>query len=102
MMQGDSYGLPIELRKDDGSLLTAEAVQEVEVTIGYLQKSLKDGSVTYESDCWIAELSQEETFKLPATYIPIQVRVMWKSGDVEGLDLGMHKIDESLSRRVLK
>ena len=101
MMQGDSYGLAIEVLKADGSLVTDADVSDIEITIGNLRKTTDDG-VVYDSGsgAWKFPLSQEESFQMPRR-VKGQVRLMWKQGEVEGVSLGDISVDESLSREVL-
>lgn len=101
MMQGDSYGLIIEILNEDKVAVTVDDVLDVEVSIGFLQKTYSAGDVRYEEGQWIIQLSQEETFRILPYRVRIQVRVKWLDGSVEGVDLGYKHIDESISREVL-
>lgn len=103
MMQGDSYGLRIDILKADGTAVTADDVTDVEITIGDLSKKYSDKEIAFDTDSgkWIFPLSQEETFRFPAARVRGQVRVMWLSGGVEGASLGWINVIESLSREVL-
>ena len=101
MMQGDSYGLKIVILKRDGTSLTEDDVSDVEITIGPLSKKLSEGMIAHENGVWIFPLIQEETFKFPASRVKAQARIVWPSGDVEGVRLGDIRVDESLSREVL-
>ena len=102
-MQGDAYGLPIEILKSDDSIVTADDVSDVEITIGFITKSYKAGEVTFNPDAgkWIFPLTQAETFKLPAIRIKAQVRVLWKDGSVEGVCMDGINVHESISKEVL-
>lgn len=103
MMQGDSYGISIEILKSDGSAVAPADVRDVEITIGLLQKKFSDGEVRYydDSGAWIFPVTQEETFKLPSVRSKAQVRVLWKSGEVEGVALDSIDVRESISKEVL-
>lgn len=103
MMQGDSYGLKIEILKADGTAVTTADVSDVEITIGSLSKTYSDGKVTFSEDenKWIYHLTQAETFKFPAARIKAQVRVVWADGSVEGVHLGEIRVLESISKEVL-
>lgn len=103
MMQGDSYGLPIEILNSDGSVVTADDVADVEITIGTLIKTYSAGEIAFDaaSGKWIFPLTQEETFRFPAARVKGQVRVVWLSGGVEGTPLGTINVMESLSKEVL-
>lgn len=103
MMQGDSYGLPIEILRSDNTVVTAADVSDVEITIGFLTKTYKAGEVTYDADTakWVFPLSQEETLKFPAIRIKAQVRVKWPNGAVEGVLLDGINVHESISKEVL-
>lgn len=106
MMQGDAYGLPIDILNEDGNMfavVTPEDVSEVEVMIGHLRKSYADGEIAFNSDTkkWTVLLTQEDTFGLRPVRVKVQLRIKWKSGGVEGCDLGYHNVRESLSKEVL-
>lgn len=101
MMQGDSYGLAIDIVNEKKIAVTAADVSDVEVTIGFLRKTYSAGKVTYEDGKWVVHLSQEETFKLLPSKVRVQVRVKWLDGSVEGDELGYKYIRESLSKEVL-
>lgn len=103
MMQGDSYGLSIEILKADGTAVTEADVSDVEVTIGHLRKTYLNGEVTFDTETgkWVFPLIQEETFQFPAMRVKGQVRVAWAGGGVEGADLGNISVHESMSKEVL-
>ena len=101
MMQGDSYRLSIEIINEKGVPVTSDDVADVEITIGSLRKKFVDKEVSYKDGKWLFPLTQEDTFKLPASRVKAQVRVVWTSGDVEGASLGEIRIQESISKEVL-
>lgn len=101
MMQGDSYGLMIEIINMDGTPLTLEDVSDVEISVGLLRKTFADGEVVYADGYWVFPLSQEETFKLPSGKVKAQARVVWANGGVKGCSLGDIRVKESLSKVVL-
>ena len=103
MMQGDSYGIKIEILNSENSIITPDDVSDVEVTIGSVRKTYSSGEVTYNSDIgkWVFPLTQEETFKFPASRVKAQVRVVMKSGDIHGASIGEISVSESISKEVL-
>lgn len=104
MMQGDSYGLPITiLKKKDNVAVTPDDVSDVEIVIGPLTKTYANNEVTFDSNTgkWVFHLTQDETFKFPATRVKAQVRVAWKNGCVNGYPLGYINVLESISKEVL-
>lgn len=101
MMQGDSYYLPISILKQDKTPVTPDDVSNVEVCIGKLIKDKVSGGISYSDGYWMFPLTQEETFKMTPFRVKAQVRVMWKSGDVEGVYLGEICVRESISKEVL-
>lgn len=101
MMQGDSYGIQIDILKSDGTAVTTSDVSDVEISIGSLKKTYASGEVSYSDGKWIMPVTQEETFGLPSAYVPAQVRVVDKNGNVEGVSLGEILIKESISKVVL-
>lgn len=102
MMQGDGYSLPIEIYRADGTVVTEEEVADVEVTLGNLRKTLKQGEVTFSDGKWQFPVIQQETFSLEAQRQRCQVRVLWLDGTAEGVSLGEILVTESLSREVLE
>ena len=101
MMQGDSYGLKIEILNADGVAVTPDDISDVEITVGFIRKTYAKGEIIYSDGLWIIPLTQEETFKLPATRVKAQVRVVWNNGLVEGASLDEIRVHESLSKEVL-
>jgi len=101
MMQGDSYGLEIDILNADGQTITSADVSDVEITIGSLRKTYAEGEVTFEAGKWKFPLSQTETFKMLPAKVKVQLRVKWPNGEVEGCDLGYKNIQESISKEVL-
>lgn len=101
MMQGDSYGLEIEVLNDDGVAVTTADVSDMEITIGHLIKTYKSGEVTYSDGKWFFPVTQEETFKFPPAAVPAQLRIVWNNKQVEGVSLGKIHVTESLSKEVL-
>lgn len=103
MMQGDSRGLVIQIKKGDGTAVSAADVQDIEVAIGTIKKRMSKNEVIYDSDSgkWLVPLRQEETFKFPASHVEAQVRVVWPGGAVQGVSLGHVNVQNSLSREVL-
>lgn len=102
MMQGDSYGLAIEIKNAADAVVTTEDITDVEIVIGQLRKTYKEGGISFENGMWIFPLTQEETFKFsPTMRVKGQVRVMFKNGFVEGASLGNVCVYESISKEVL-
>lgn len=101
MMQGDSYGIQVEILKSDGSVLTTSDVSDVEIAIGSLKKTYANGEVYFADDKWIMPVTQKETLSLPSAYVKAQLRVKFSNGDVEGVFLGEIRLQESMSKVVL-
>lgn len=103
MMQGDSYGLPIGIKKANGEALTPADVADVEIVIGHLIKTYKKNEISYDegSEEWVFPFTQEETFALPAMRVNAQARIVFTSGVVEGVKLGHVNVNESVSKEVL-
>ena len=101
MMQGDSYGIRVEILKSDGSVITSSDVSDVEISIGSLRKTHKSGKLSFADGNWVFPITQKETLSLPSTYVSAQVRVAFPNGDVEGVSLGEIRVQESTSKAVL-
>ena len=100
MMQGDSYGLKIEITTEDGTVITDTEVKDVEITVGRISKAMRDG-VHYSNGVWVFPMEQEESFRFPSGYAKVQVRIVWPNGEVEGITLDEMPVDESVSKEVL-
>lgn len=101
IMQGDSYDLGIEICDENGAPVTADDVADVEIVIGHMKKTLSNNEVKYGEDGWLFPLSQEESFRLMASKPKAQVRVKWKSGEVDGAKIDISSVEESSSKAVL-
>lgn len=101
IMQGDARSIGVELLLEDGTVVEPKDVADVEITIGLLSKSLRQGQLPFLNGVWVFPLTQRETLAYNATVQKAQVRVRWPTGEVEGVSLGRIYIDESLSRKEL-
>lgn len=101
MMQGDQYRIPIQLKHEDGSPITMESIDNIEMFVGTIRKTVSDG-VTYDetSKLFYVYLTQKETFRLQGD-VRAQARVLFKSGDVVGVNLGVVNFETSTSKVVL-
>lgn len=106
MMQGDSYGIEIDIRDNSGNVVTPSDISDVEITVGPYRKTYRKGEVFFVdngdgSPKWVFPLSQKETFKLRMSRVNVQIRVEWANGEVEGYTVGQILISESRSKEVL-
>lgn len=103
MMQGDCYGLSIDIRSAENTPLTPSEVADVELTLGHLKKTYSSGELFFDEEAvlWSCPLSQQDTFSLPVAPVKAQLRILWPDGAVEGVSLGHIHIHESLSKEVL-
>ena len=103
MMQGDQYRLPIELKYADGTFVTLEEVKDIEVFVGTTRKMLSKGEIEFDplENVFYVSRSQKETFMMRGD-VSVQVRVLFLSGDVAGIDLGKLNFAKSTSKVVLK
>jgi hypothetical protein len=102
-MQGDQYKIPIELKYPDGDIITQAELKELEIFVGIFRKTLSDNTVVYEEEAkaFNVFLTQKETFMLSGD-VKIQARLLFLSGDVNGINLGTINFEESTSKVVLK
>ena len=100
MMQGDAYHLSFKIKKGD-DVITDEMVDDVEIVIGKIRKSLSAGEVSWGDGVWLFPLTQDETFDLRGIAQRAQVRVKFKGGDIIGVRLPDIDVDASLSSEVL-
>lgn len=101
MLAGDAFGLPIEISLDD-RVATDKDVENVEVFIGNVGKTMSAREVYYdaESGAFIVPLSQDDTYRLRGKNT-VQVRVKFANDEVLGEEAGMLVIGGSLSKAVL-
>ena len=102
-MQGDQYRIPIELKHSDGSFVTQEEIKDMETFVGNVRKMLSKNEVVFEplENVFYVHLAQEETFRMNGD-VSVQVRVLFPSGDVVGIDLGKINFVKATSKVVLK
>ena len=101
MLQGDSYKVPVEILLDDLPL-DVDTVEDIEISISTLKKTLKNGEVESSDGLFLFPLTQQETFRLHPSNNEVQVRVLFKTGDVIGTKAGNMHNDRSLSKVVLE
>ena len=105
-MQGDSYGIEIDILDNSGRAVTPDDIAEVEITVGHMRRTYTSGGVFFVdngdgSPKWVLPLSQKETFRLPVTRVNVQIRIAWSNGEVEGAEAGRIVVSESSSKEVL-
>ena len=107
--QGDAYGLPFQIRQEDG-LITAETLDTVEVVEVYLGQERKeyraegDGEIYFDSEqnAFIYPLTQQETFAMPPRMIPADIRVKFKGEQVVGIQEPLFvSVKDAVSRKEL-
>lgn len=101
MMQGDACSLGFSVLNNAGSPVTPEDLLDLEITLGSIRKSYRRGQLTCREGKWFFPLSQQETFGLWPGEIPAQVRLVWRSGVVEGRPIYGLTLRESMSKEVL-
>ena len=101
MFQGDAYSLSITLQREDGTPITSADVKDVEISVGHICKTTAKG-VQYLEGKWTLPLTQEESFGFPDQPVKAQARILWPSGDVQGVSLGQLLFRETISKEVLE
>lgn len=96
--QGDAYDIEITLTDDDGTAITPEMVDAVEVSLGQLNK--KHPGEVYYDDVWVFPLAQQDTFKLSGA-LPLDIRVKFADESVAGASLGVVAVSPSGSKEVI-
>lgn len=101
MMTGDCYALPIGVTLDEGTV-DENTFAEIEVMIGSVRKTLTDGDITFDKNTeeFLVELSQEETFRLGGKRKVI-ARFKFANDKVLGVELGDVEHIISTSKEVL-
>ena len=101
MMQGDACNPGIRIQNNAGNPVTPNDIQDLEMTIGHLRKTLSGAQLSYHNGLWLFPLSQTESRSLLPSHQRAQVRVLWPNGVVEGHDIPDIAIRESISKEVL-
>lgn len=103
MMQGDQYRIPIAVKNEDGTFLTQQEVEDVEVTVGQIRKRLSRGEIEFDQaeSVFYVYVAQKETFSMRGN-TPVQVRILFPGGDVVGVRLGKINFAQSASKAVLR
>lgn len=99
--QGDAYELPIDLTFNS-KVLEGGVISTIELYFGTIRK-MWPGDMTYSGGVLYLPLTQEDTFSFNSgDYVPIDIRIKFKSGDVYGLTPKIvASIVDSVSREVL-
>ena len=101
IMQGDAYDLRIEILDDYGNPVKPDDESDVEIVHGHMVKTYANEEIKHGEDCWLLPITQEESFALPPSKPKAQLRVKWKTGEVDGCYLDLSAVWESFSREVL-
>ena len=102
MMQGDSFYLTIELTDDSGETVVPAMLADLEIVVGNVRKTLKDGNIAWDSErkLFSVELAQRDTFALGGEEQVI-ARPKFNGGVVIGVNLGTISFDKTISKVVL-
>lgn len=101
--QGDSYYLSVSITLDE-ERLDIEMVECVEFYLNGRRKLWPDNVVyVQKTDTFQIHLTQEETFSwTQSTFIPLDIRLKFTSGDVIGLPKPLSiNVSRALSKEVL-
>ena len=100
-MQGDAGNLGFTVWNNAHSPVTPDDILDLEITLGPYKRSYRRSQLTFHDGRWLFPLSQEDSFGTWPGNLPCQVRVLWKSGVVEGKNIYGLKLLESISKEVL-
>lgn len=101
MMQGDGCMLAFAVKNNALTPVTPEDIQDMEITLGTMRKTLGTGGLYFQDGLWLFPLSQAETFSCWPAHMKCQIRILWNNGVVEGKSVPGVKITESISKEVL-
>lgn len=84
--QGDAYALPVGVTLN-GAAIAQEDIDTVEFMLGDVRKLYPaDATFNPEDNCFYVNLTQEDTFSLPAnSAVNLDVRVKFVGGNVKGV-----------------
>lgn len=100
IMQGDSYPLVFNIHQGELTI-DDSAVDDVEIAVGDVIKTFKNGEVYYSDGKWYFPLTQEETIKMSDFKKSVKVRVKFTDNSVIGATAKDICVDESTSKEVL-
>ena len=102
VMQGDEYGIPIQIKTSEG-IATANTFLDVEIVVGDMRKTLADGEITYSEteQAFIYPITQEESLGFSNMKQRVQLRCKFPNGEVVGVSLGDITVRKSASKAVL-
>lgn len=103
IMQGDQYRIPLEI-SIDGAPIDDQSVDDIEIVIGSVCKSMVKGDVTYSASdkVFLFPITQAETFRFTPSVYDMQARIKPKgSSDVVGVQIGSVSVIKSNSKAVL-
>lgn len=103
IMQGDQYPLQFTFTTGDSTPPLAQAIGEIEVMLGTLEKTLTSGDIAYDENAgtFTVPLTQQETFAMRAGPHSIQVRIRACDGKVIGEEVGKLIVRAAQSKAVL-
>ena len=101
MMQGDGCLLAFAVKNNAGSPVAPADIQDMEISLAHLRKTLGRGELIYQDGLWLFPLSQTETFSFWPAPAACQIRMLWNNGVVEGKPIHGVNMGESLSKEVL-
>ena len=101
MMQGDQYRIPISL-EENSVPITQDDIKDLEVFVGLYRKTLSNGDIEFDENesVFYVYVTQKETFSMRGD-VKVQARILYPSGDVVGVSLGIINFITSTSRVVL-
>lgn len=99
LRQGNTYRLPFRLRRN-GVVIKDTDVEWVEFCFEDIVTKNYPENISFDTDHFVIELSQEETFALEAT-VRYQIRVKYTDGTVKSTPTKYATVYESLSKEVL-
>ena len=101
IMQGDQYILPIMLTDSAGNVVTADDVEDVEITIGGIIKTYAKDEILWDGESyWGFPMSQDESFAFPPR-IKCQARAKFNGGDIIGVAITTLSVVASESKERL-
>ena len=100
IMQGDSYPLVFNIHQGELTI-DDSVVADVEIAVGDVIKTFKNGEIYYSDGKWYFPLTQEQTFKMSDFRKPVRVRVKFSNNSVVGATAKSICIEESTSKEVL-
>lgn len=80
---GDAYAIPFLIRYGV-TVVTPQNVSSVRIAVGNLTASYPNGTLSFSGECWMFQIAQAQSYKLPCGNTKYQVQIQFSNGETHG------------------